>query len=91
MVFIFSKNHTVHTQYLAQDYNYNYMRPMTNLYYNLIDMYKNMGFTYLTWGISTQNKGKVLNANLLKFKESFGSKHVINKSYYKDFFGGQNE
>ena len=83
MIFIFHKNSTAHTQYLAQDYDFNNMRPMTFLYYSIITKFEKMNYKYLTWGISTENKGKILNENLLRFKESFGSSHTINRTYIK--------
>ena len=84
MLFKFNKANVIHTQYLAQDFKYNNVRPMTFLYYCIINHYKNLDFKYLTWGISTEDKGKVLNKGLIKYKESFNSYYSLNRSYYKN-------
>lgn len=41
------------------------------------------GFSYFDFGISTENKGDVINHGLLDYKSSFGSQLTFNKSYVK--------
>jgi hypothetical protein len=81
MTFRFAK--TVHTQYLAADPDHAPCRPASFLYYKLIETARENGFSKLSWGISTENNGRFLNSNLLAFKESFGSKHSLNRGFYK--------
>jgi lipid II:glycine glycyltransferase (peptidoglycan interpeptide bridge formation enzyme) len=80
----FNFGHIIHSQYLASDYDYSEYRPMTFLYYNLINISKKNAFKKLSWGISTENRGAILNKSLLTFKEEFGSKYATNRSYYKE-------
>jgi RimJ/RimL family protein N-acetyltransferase len=82
---LFKINQIVHTQYLAADAEYSELRPMTYLYYNLINWVKNNGYNKLSWGISTERQGIILNESLLAFKESFGSKYALNRVFHKMF------
>jgi hypothetical protein len=84
MVFKFNGT-TIHTQYLCMDYDYLKYRPMTYLYYKIIEQARDNGFKKLSWGISTEKKGTELNETLLAFKESVGSKYILNRGYYKTF------
>jgi hypothetical protein len=80
---IFKFDRVLHTQYLASDYDYSNCRPMTYLYYKLIELVSQNGYKILSWGISTEKNGAVLNESLLSFKESFGSKYSLNRGFYK--------
>ncbi|MDR2692157.1 MAG: GNAT family N-acetyltransferase [Dysgonamonadaceae bacterium] len=79
----FQFDSVIHTQYLAADSDYSARRPMTCLYYNLIETVRENGFKKLSWGISTEKRGRILNGSLLSFKESFGSKYILNRGFYK--------
>jgi lipid II:glycine glycyltransferase (peptidoglycan interpeptide bridge formation enzyme) len=81
---IFKFDTMFHTQYLASDYDYLNYRPMTYLYYKLIELAFQNGYKTLSWGISTEKRGSVLNESLLSFKESFGSKYSLNRGFYKE-------
>lgn len=81
---LFKFNKVIHTQYLAAKQDFLNYRPMTFLYYNLIKQARDMNFEKLSWGISTEDHGKVLNTNLISFKESFGSKYSLNRVFYKE-------
>lgn len=83
MLFLFGKD-VLHTQYLAQDYEYSKLFPMNYLDYNLIKLAKENGFKRFSFGISTENRGKTLNVGLALFKEGFGTKYCNNRSYYKE-------
>jgi len=72
-----------HTQYLAADYDRLDSKPMPFLYYNVIKYAKEHNFNKLSWGISTEQQGTILNKSLLSFKESFGSKYALNRSFFK--------
>lgn len=86
---LFKFGQTLHTQYLAADAEYYEYRPMTFLYYNLIELAQNSGYKKLSWGISTEKQGTVLNESLVAFKESFGSKYALNKGFYKQYMDTQ--
>jgi lipid II:glycine glycyltransferase (peptidoglycan interpeptide bridge formation enzyme) len=82
---LFRFDSVVHSQYLAADSDFFEYRPMTYLYFRLIEYARDNGFKKLSWGISTENRGVILNESLLAFKESFGSKYALNRGFYKNF------
>lgn len=82
MVFKFT-NRIFHTQYLAADSEYLKLFTMNFLDTNLIQLAKEEGYEYFSFGISTEDHGKVLNYNLAEFKEGFGTDYSINKTFYK--------
>ncbi len=84
MVFKFGSK-VFHTQYLAADSKYLKMYPMNFLDTNLIEIAKEKGFEYFSFGISTENHGKILNNNLAEFKEGFGTIYSLNKTFYKEY------
>ncbi len=86
MVFCFGKR-VFHTQYLASDSDYSYLYPMNFLDYHMIRIAKEKGFTYFSFGISTEDHGKVLNKTLAQFKEGFGCEYSINYTYSKEVGG----
>lgn len=84
MVFKFEKR-VFHTQYLAADQGYLKFYPMNFLDEQLISLAKEEGFRYFSFGISTEDKGKILNKSLAKFKEGFGTQFGINRTYVKQY------
>ena len=89
MVFLFNKSKCVHTHYLAADSEYNKESPMTYIYYKMIDIYKDLGYRTLSWGITTEHMGVEINKNLTNTKEEFGSNHNIVRVYEKYINGGK--
>lgn len=83
MVFLFDK--VFHTQYLAADPAYLDVFPMNYLDWNLIRNAKDRGFRYFSFGISTEDHGRVLNSSLASFKEGFGGGHSNNYTFIKHF------
>lgn len=82
---VFNFNNTVfHTQYLASNSAYSNYYPMNFLNYNLIKEAYINNFSFFSFGISTEEQGKVLNTSLAQFKEGFGTMGSINRTYYKD-------
>ena len=79
----FDFGNVLHTQYLAAKRDDLCPNAMTVLYYYLIDYAIRKGYSKLSWGIATEDRGKILNENLLIFKESFGSDFGINRTFYK--------
>ena len=83
MMFVFDCCNVIHAQNLSADYRFTEYSPITYLYYKIIEKAKLDGFNYLTWGISTENKGKILNYGLIRNKESYGSNYQLNRTFYK--------
>ena len=83
MVFYFHNANVVHTQYLAAVPDEHHYSPMTFLYDYLIRTMAERGFSKLSFGISTEERGRMLNMGLIHSKEAYGSKHCVNKKYLK--------
>lgn len=81
MVFII--NDVFHTQYLCANREYLYLKPMDFMDGSLICIAYDEGYSYFSFGISTENKGLYLNEGLAKYKEGFGTEYFINKTFYK--------
>ena len=84
MLFYFD-NKVLHTQYLAQRADAARLFVMNYLNYHLIELAKEKGFESFSFGISTEERGKVLNTGLAVFKEGFGTQFCNNRSFYKEF------
>lgn len=82
-LFLFSNQNVAHTQYLCAASGHNALSPMSFLYYAAIEYSKKRGFKYLSWGISTEERGRVLNWGLTESKEHFGSLHGVHRSFHK--------
>lgn len=85
MMFVFEQTNAIHAQNLSADYTFTEYSPITYLYYKVIEAAKNEGFSILTWGISTENKGREINLSLMRNKESYGSLHTVNETFYKEW------
>lgn len=91
MSFYFNNTNIMHIQYSAAKQNMGTLSPMTFLFTGLITDSRDIGASKLSWGISTENKGKNLNMSLAETKESYGSKFSLNLTFQKEFttdFGG---
>ncbi len=82
-IFLFKNMNVVHTQYLCACDKYKKLSPMTFLYYSVIEYCKAAKYDYLSWGISTEKHGSVINWGLTESKEGFGSMHDVHRSYVK--------
>lgn len=82
MLFSFGKQ-VLHTQYLAQDPDCGRLYLMNFLNFQLIQLAREKGYSKFSFGISTEDRGKVLNKGLALFKEGFGCDFSINRSYTK--------
>ena len=47
--------------------------------------FKEVGYRYLSWGIATEHLGEKINYNLMNNKEEYGSRHILNHVYEKQF------
>lgn len=84
MTFYFEQANVLHTQYLAADLSIHNYSPATFLYYQMLCVGATRGCKALSWGISTEEHGKVLNFGLIESKEGYGSRHALNLSFAKD-------
>lgn len=82
---IFLLGDVFHTQYLAADYEYIYLKPMDYLDANLMLVAHNEGYRAFSFGISTEDHGAILNDDLAKYKYGFGTNYYLNKTFYKEF------
>lgn len=82
MIFLFN-NDICHTQYLAVKQDMNNLFANEFLYTNLIQTARDNGYKKFSFGTSTLDEGKVLNIPLALYKEGFGMKAFVNKSYTK--------
>lgn len=83
MMFYFDNN-TAHTQYLCADPDYNKLSPMSFLYYCMLEEMKQLGFSKLSWGGTTEENGTVINMGLARSKEAYGSSYYINYTFKKE-------
>ena len=79
---VLATDKTAHTFYIAQDYRYSEHQPLSCLVRYIIDYLKENGFTYLNFGISTEDGGNYINEGLFEFKESFGG-FGVSRFYYR--------
>lgn len=85
MMFIFDNCNVIHAQNLSADYRFIEYSPITYLYYRIIRQVKEDGYRALSWGISTEDKGRIINLGLVRNKESYGSKYIVNRTYFKEY------
>jgi hypothetical protein len=84
MLFFFKNSHTIHTQYFCAKQDIREYAPMTFLIYKLIEFSKTLDSKFLSFGISTEEKGRILNMGLIKAKEAYGAKFSLNRTFYKE-------
>ena len=58
-----------HMQYYVKDYSFNFRGLVEGLIIECADYAKDCGAEILSFGISTENKGRYLNLSLISFKE----------------------
>ena len=71
IVIFIANNKTAHIFYSAVKKNIAGLFPNDALVDTAIRKLKDMGFNYLNYGISTEDKGKIINFELFRFKEKF--------------------
>ena len=76
MVFKF-ENRVFHTQYLAADPIYLKFYTMNYLDGELISLAMRSGYRFFSFGISTEEQGRILNKSLAQFKEGFGTRRRV--------------
>ncbi|STX27709.1 Uncharacterized protein involved in methicillin resistance [Legionella beliardensis] len=74
---LFKFKTTVHTQYMATNDEGKELGALDFLIETCITESKTEGFKYFSFGISTEEQGKILNFGLLSQKENFGARGVV--------------
>ncbi|WP_165046298.1 GNAT family N-acetyltransferase [Adlercreutzia sp. ZJ138] len=86
MVFMFNNRSVFHTQYLcaSQDRFDQRLYPSNHMDANLIMEARRLGLRWFSFGISTEDHGRVLNRSLAEFKEGFGTTYCNNRTFCKE-------
>lgn len=85
MTFSFVQRNVLHTQYIAYDLTIKDYSPAAFLYYKILQQGILDGYSCVSFGTSTGNRGKYLNQGLISSKEGYNARHDINWTYYKDY------
>ncbi len=81
---IYDFGNTIHTQYLSSSSEGQKIGALDFLLYTIIsELFKDR--KYLSFGISTENNGRVLNEGLIFYKEGFGGRGIVHDFYELDF------
>lgn len=83
LVFLLN-NRVINCFYIASNSKHQNLRSLELLFSGLISWGMENGYHYLDWGISTEDKGRIINQGLFKFKEKFGGRGVLREAYYRD-------
>ena len=83
MQFIFDRTRVLHDQYISPDESFSEFHHTTPMNLFALREAAAEGFRHFSWGISTEDHGKVLNEDLLHYKESFGASACVNAVYEK--------
>ncbi|CDZ78809.1 FemAB-related protein, PEP-CTERM system-associated [Legionella massiliensis] len=85
---LFHFHATVHTQYLATSETGKDLGALDFLIESCIAEAKSQGYSYFSFGISTEQQGRVLNTGLVAQKENFGARGVV-LDFYEIELDGQ--
>jgi len=77
---VYDCGHIVHTQYLASSDEGRQMGALDHLLLDLIEK-RFVDKRYLSFGISTEDQGRVLNTGLIAQKEGFGGRGIVHDFY----------
>nr|WP_254068253.1 GNAT family N-acetyltransferase [Vibrio aestuarianus] len=85
LLFVFDS--VVHTQYLATNDLGRENGALDLIVEECISEYTSNKYKYFSFGISTEDAGKVLNQGLLAQKEGFGGRSIILDTYQVNYYG----
>lgn len=71
--------YAVHTFYIAQDYEYAKLQPMPMFFYEVFSFYKNLGYEWFNFGISS--RGDLIKWGILEFKERIGGRATYRENW----------
>ena len=77
----FEMNPVVHAQYIAASSAGRELGALDFLFHHLIERYRQQGYRFLDFGISTEEGGQVLNEGLTFQKEGFGGRTICYDAY----------
>lgn len=84
---VYCFKHVFHTQYLDLNYRFSQHMPNLLLILELILKARELGYSYFSFGASTENPGAVLNYDLYRYKAEYGGGSVLLPLYTKDMAG----
>lgn len=70
-----------HTQYLDTNYNFTGQYPNLLLIHNLIRVAREEGYSKFSFGVSTENRGEILNYGLYGYKAGYGGGSILQGEY----------
>lgn len=83
-VIIIGNDNSFEVFYMAQNYDYQNLRSMNLIIYDIYMWGSRNQFKFMNLGVSTENQGKDINWSLFHFKEGFNGRGVIRKTFHKD-------
>jgi Acetyltransferase (GNAT) domain len=72
----------VHAQYIAYDIAFQNERPLNILLHKVSKWAQEKGYRYFNLGRANEDNGNIVNFNLFKFKESYGSRGVLRETMH---------
>jgi len=73
-----------HTQYLDLNYRFSKQMPNLMLISKLILKARELGYSYFSFGASTEDSGNILNYSLFRYKAEYGGGSILLPLYTKD-------
>lgn len=82
---VYKFKNVFHTQYLDMNYEISKEYPNLFLVHNLIKIAIKEGFSYFSFGASTENGGKYLNQSLYSYKNEYGGGSILLPKFTNEF------
>jgi hypothetical protein len=77
----FKVNRTLHLQYSAANEEGSRTSALTLLLENLVSTAVDQRYRYFSFGVSTEQEGRILNDGLYNFKNGFGAGGIVHEFY----------
>lgn len=78
---IYRFKNVFHTQYLDTNYQYTGQYPNLMLIHNLIRIAREDGYSKFSFGVSTEQRGEILNYGLYNYKAGYGGGSILQGEY----------